>query len=121
MYHRLAAGDPDLRLAREQERRLVAYDAHSGERMCWFDVNAVGEITKWAAAFGSGSEEWIYGPLIAVGEIRMPSWGTRIDGSYRFRYLSVTLSDGPPPVSFAPPFNREKPKSQIVSGSLLAR
>lgn len=103
MYRRLAVDDPALRVTREGERRLVVYDALTAERLCWFDVNAVGEIVKWGAAFGSGSEEWVYGPLVQMGEVRMPAWGTRVDGSYRFRYISVTPAHNEPALSFDPP------------------
>ncbi len=96
MYHRLAKQDPRLRLAREGGRRVGVHDAQTAERLCWFEVSASGEITKWGAAFGGESEEWVYGPLADFGPIRMPAWGARVDGTYRFRYLSVSLSSGLP-------------------------
>jgi len=103
MYHRLANRDASLRLHADGPRGFSVYDASTGEKLSTFGVNAGGEITRWSASFGRSSEEWVYGPLVDMGSIRMPAWGARTDGSYRFRYLSVTLTDVPAPVSFDAP------------------
>ena len=103
MYHRLAAEDSVLRIDRDGPRRFSVYDATTGEKLSTFGVNAGGDITYWSLSFGRASEEWVYGPLTDFGTIRMPAWGARTDGSYRFRYVSVTLSNTPPPVSFDAP------------------
>jgi hypothetical protein len=107
MYHRLAREDPTLRLVKEQGRRFVVLDARSGERLCAFEVTAGGEILRWSAAFGTDAEEWIYGPLVEFGPVRMPAWGVRLHDAYRFYYREVKLSSAPPPVSFDPPPRRQ--------------
>ena len=103
MYHRLAREDPSLWLVKEQGRGFAVLDARSGERLCAFEVTAGGEVLRWSASFGVGTEEWIYGPLAEFGAVRMPAWGVRLQDSYRFYYREVRLSSSPPPVSFDPP------------------
>jgi hypothetical protein len=106
MYHRLAREDPLLWLVKAGERRFAVLDARGGEKLCEFEVTAAGDPVRWSASFGTEAEEWIYGPLVDFGPIRMPAWGTRLQDSYRFYYRAVALSNAPPPVSFDPPRNR---------------
>ena len=73
MYHRLAREDSLLWLVKMQERRFAVLDARSGERLCDFDVTLGGDVLRWSASFGLDTEEWIYGPLVAFGPIRMPA------------------------------------------------
>jgi hypothetical protein len=104
MYHRLAREDSTLWLVKTSERRFAVLDAGSDEKLCEFEVTAAGELLRWSASFGLETEEWIYGPLVDFGPIRMPAWGTRLQDGYRFYYRAVTLSDSTPPVSYDPPW-----------------
>jgi hypothetical protein len=112
MYYRLAKEDAQLWLVKEQERRFAVLDARSGEKLCVFEVTVGGEILRWSAAFGTNTEEWIYGPLMDFGSIRMPAWGVRLHDGYRFYYREVKLSSAPPPVSFEPPQSRQEKSSE---------
>jgi hypothetical protein len=106
MYHRLAREDSQLWLTKEQERRFVVIDERTREKLCTFEVTAGGDVLRWSAAFGTDVEDWLYGPVIDFGPLRMPAWGVRLQDAYRFYYREVTLSKTPPPVSFDPPVSR---------------
>ena len=110
MYHRLAREDPQLWLHKERDRRFLVLDADTGDRLGSFEVAAGGEIVRWASAYGASAEEWLYGPLAAFGDIRMPAWGARVHDGYRFFYRSVALSPQAPPVSFEPPKYEAAPR-----------
>jgi hypothetical protein len=103
MFHRLAREDPRLWLVKEQERRFAVLDEGTGDKLCAFEVTVGGAILRWSTAFGTGAEEWIYGPLTDFGPIRMPAWGVRLQDTYRFYYREVALSKTAPPVSFEAP------------------
>lgn len=100
MYHRLAAEERELRLVSQGERRFVVLDDGSGEQLCWFEVRSDGQLFRWGRSYGRETEEWLYGPLTAFGNIRLPAWGTRLQDGYRFRYLKAELSTSAPPISF---------------------
>lgn len=103
MYHRLAKGDPGLRLELSGERDFTAYDAETGDRLGRFWINAEGDMYRWRHGSEEEPVEYIYGPHKEFGEISFPEWGTQVDGSWMFEYVEVRWSAGPPPVSFDPP------------------
>jgi hypothetical protein len=100
MYHRLAAEERELRIVSQGERRFVVLDDRSGEQLCWFEVTSDGQLFRWGRSYGRETEEWLYGPPAAFGDIRLPAWGTRLQDGYRFRYLKAELSTSAPPISF---------------------
>jgi hypothetical protein len=106
MYHRLAREDTTLWIASVGERRFTVLDAATSAHLGSFGVTVSGEIVSWRASYALEEEEWIYGPSIAFGAIRMPAWGTRLGDRYRFHYREVLLTDRPPPVSYEPPTSR---------------
>jgi hypothetical protein len=104
MYHRLAREDASLRLVKSAQgtNRFEVLDDSTGEDLCWFEVDGNGAVTKWAARFGTTSVEYVYGPLKSFGKIRMPAWGTLVEGPFRFYYTAAELHTDAP----KPPFER---------------
>ena len=93
MFGRLAREDSLLELSTLGDRRFAVVDAVGGERLGEFELTIDGDLLRWSTAFGLESEEWIYGPLIAFGSVRMPAWGVRLRDGYRFYYREVTASE----------------------------
>jgi hypothetical protein len=105
MYHRLAKEDRSLRLhtvAGSPKRFLILDDA-TAEDLCWFEVDGDGGIVKWHTRFGTSEVEYVYGPLKQFGPIRMPAWGTLVNGSFRFSYEAAELRASPPVAPFPRP------------------
>jgi hypothetical protein len=105
MYHRLAREDAALRLLMvpNAPRRFLVLDDRTGEDLCWFEVDSGGAIAKWKAGFGTSEVEYVYGPLRAFGSVRMPAWGTLIDGTFRFFYTAAELRTSAPEAPFRRP------------------
>ena len=100
MYHRLAKGDPDLRLEKNDDNSFTAFDENLDRRLGTFWINADGELYRWRHDDGT---EYIYGPHRKFGLISFPDWGTQVDGSWSFYYVDVRWSSEAPTVSFDPP------------------
>lgn len=93
LYHRFAGGDPRLTVIMDGERRMTIRD--DGSVIGWIEFDHGAHVVRWTAMADGQvmpGEEWIYGPPRAFGPISMPTWGTRVDGSYRFAYLEVVPS-----------------------------
>lgn len=104
LYHRMAKGDPTLRVVKASGDRLEFFDAESGEGIGWFQLNSENEVVKWRAPFAEDVViEYVFGPFIDFGDIRMPKWGAQTNGNFRFENLDFKISQDPPPVSFDPP------------------
>ena len=95
MYHRLAKQDPRLRLAYVGELEFAAHE--DGQEIGRFVLDRSGHVVRWFAKAlpGRRDEDWIYGPAKDLGAVSFPDWGTRRDGSYRFYYTQVEVSDQP--------------------------
>lgn len=95
VYHRLAKGDPRLRVEWiEDERRLNVYE--DDERLlCWFFFNGRSEPISWANIYDGREVRHNYGPLIDVGDANFPKWGAAADASWRFEYLEARFSSQP--------------------------
>lgn len=94
IYHRLARRDPALRLELTAENQLEIFD-QSGHKLCWFVLDAAGAPIKWGNIFDGRVNEHLYGPVKRFGEFKMPAWGTSTDGSWRFEYVEIRLSEKP--------------------------
>ncbi len=103
MYARFARDDPGLRLSKLSERSFVVLDDADGRHLGEFHVNTAGELVAWKRSYGTDSVHYVYGPLKAIGPLRVPDWGALHDGSFRFYYTDFRLSEADPPVSLAPP------------------
>ena len=104
MYHRLAREDSALRLLKVagRDRRFQMIDDATGDDLGWFEVDGDGAVARWHTRFGVDEVEYVYGPLKQFGPIRMPAWGTQVDGSFRFFYDAAELRTSAP----EPPFQR---------------
>lgn len=104
MYHRLAKGDPTIRLEKgEEEGQFIAWDERSNIKLGTFWLNVDGDMYRWRHGDESERIEYIYGPHKNFGDISFPAWGTMYDGSWSFSYEEVKVFQTPPPVSFEPP------------------
>jgi hypothetical protein len=98
----LALRDPELRVELVDTSRLVVLD-REGHTLCWFVVDAAGAPLKRGNVFGGSVHEPTYGPLVQLGEFRMPAWGASADASWRFEYVSITASEAPLELPSPPP------------------
>lgn len=104
MYHRLAKGDPSVRLAKgEEDDQFIAWEDKSGQKLGTFWVNVDGDMYRWRHGDESDLTEYVYGPHVDFGDISFPAWGTMYDGSWSFSYVEVRALDTPPPISFEAP------------------
>ena len=104
MYHRLAKGDPRIRLSMgEEDGQFIAWDERSDNKLGTFWLNVEGDLYRWRHGDESEVIEYIYGPHKQFGEISFPAWGTMFDGSWSFSYEEVRVLDTPPP---SRPFRR---------------
>jgi hypothetical protein len=80
MFHRLAVGG-DTRVAMgDNEYRFDVFDSRKGELLAQFAVNLKGEPTKWGTKIDERDIEHVLGPLESFGNLRLPRWGTSLDG-----------------------------------------
>ena len=79
---------------------FTAFDEKSSRRLGTFWVNGDGELYRWRHDDGT---EYVYGPHRKFGDINFPDWGTQVDGSWSFYYVTVHWSTEAPSVSFEPP------------------
>ncbi|NAY92589.1 hypothetical protein GTQ34_11735 [Muricauda sp. JGD-17] len=92
IYHRLAKGDPHIRVElTEDQNRLNIYDR--GKLLCWFLVDANGKQYSWGNYYNGKLNQHYYGPYKKLGDAILPSWGTSMDGGFRFEYLVSEFLD----------------------------
>ena len=103
MYARLARAEPRLFVELVRPRRFAVRDAESRATLGEFEVAENGDVVRWMTSSNGESEEWVYGPSVAFGPVRMPAWGARLSDNYRFYYREVTLGQSEIPVSLEPP------------------
>lgn len=104
LYHRFAAGDETLRLISEGERAFRVENAETGASMGSFTISLEGGPVLWSSGDTEDDVTYVYGPLEAFGDIKLPAWGAQTNGAWRFNYLDATLHADPPPADlFAPP------------------
>ncbi len=89
MYHKLAARDPALHPVLKEGNRLEVYWGDGGRLLCWFDLDASGALLRWGNFYQGEVSEHVYGPIRAVGDFKMPAWGTSTSGSWRFEYIDA--------------------------------
>lgn len=95
IYHRLAKGDPELRVDWiEDDRRLNIFEGEE-RLLCWFFLDARGHPISWANIYKGRENRHNYGPLIDFGDANFPKWGASMDASWRFEYLEADFSDEP--------------------------
>ncbi|MGE0046437.1 MAG: hypothetical protein AB7J28_06555 [Hyphomonadaceae bacterium] len=94
MLHRLAAGDEEIELAFEAPRRVLAR-SRAGADWGWWEIDANGALLRWGAPDGDDTLEYVYGPVRRFGPIAFPTWGAATNGSWRFEYARIELSDEP--------------------------
>lgn len=97
IYHRLAKGDPNLRVTYNEDARKLEVHEVGGRLLCWFLLDEMGAILSWGNIYNGSVNRHIYGPLIDFGEARLPKWGAAIDGGWRFEYTKAVLSEVPHP------------------------
>lgn len=103
MYVWLAQERDDLRVQKTGERSFRVLAVQDGANLGEFQVDHAGAPARWRFGFGEDSVDYIYGPLKQFGPIRMPAWGALNDGTFRFFYTDVRLSEADPAVSFDRP------------------
>ncbi len=87
-----AVGDPRINLEFSEPRRVVVKSS-AGADWGWWEIDATGQPLKWGATSGDEVLEYVYGPVRPFGPIAFPAWGSSVDGTWRFEYASVSLSD----------------------------
>lgn len=92
IYHRIARGDPRLRVELRDSTNLYVFDGD--ERMlCWFQRAPNGTLLGWGNFYDGAINQHYYGPLVDVGSARLPKFGAAANGSFRFEYVSAGFSD----------------------------
>ena len=100
MYHRLAINDESLTVKLEGNKLVI--EGADEQSLGWFDVDANGAPVRWGLNTGLEKVEYVFGPMRSFGRVRFPAWGASTDGSWRYEYTDVELSDKEPPISFLP-------------------
>lgn len=103
IFHRLALGGADTRVALGEDGRLEVLDATRGELLARFALNQKAEPLKWSAKLGEREIDHVLGPLEAFADARFPRWGSSLDGVWRYEHVSVELSAKPLSVPLDPP------------------
>ncbi|MDC6167445.1 hypothetical protein [Paucibacter sp. XJ19-41] len=104
MYHRLAREDGGLRLSKTGDFRLSLIDDASGRGLGWFEVDGDGSVVKWSTRYGNDGVEYVYGrPADFANGLRLPRWGSYVDGRWRFEYVDASLHTGAMPTPFERP------------------
>ncbi|MBO0324377.1 hypothetical protein J0X14_18865 [Muricauda sp. CAU 1633] len=98
VYHRLAKEDSNLRVElTENENRLNVYDRD--QLLCWFLIDATGQQYSWGNIYNGAINQHFYGPYKKMGDAILPTWGSAMDGGFRFEYLVSEFRDGPAEIS----------------------
>ena len=105
MYHRLARRDETLELVSTGERSFSVKDAATGAPLGDFKISLEGGPLVWSSGSGEDDVTYVYGPLADFEGIRLPAWGSQLDGSWRFNYVGARLTNEAPDVSFDIPAN----------------
>jgi hypothetical protein len=97
---RLSNDDPDLTPTAIGDRRLEIHRG-DGKRLCWFELNAVGEPVR----FGTYDNEdgTVFGPLANAGAVKYPRWGVNSTGTFRYEVIEFLPSPDQPAASFDKP------------------
>ncbi|MDC6167449.1 hypothetical protein [Paucibacter sp. XJ19-41] len=106
LYALMAKRDPALSYRAIGPLSFEVFD--DGRRIARFDLDAGGGPLRWQRMRSQQPDEvfetWLYGPVRDFGGLRLPAWGTLLDGSLRFNYLRIGALDKPLPDSlWSPP------------------
>lgn len=92
IYHRLALGDPKLRVELRDGPALYVFDADE-RLLCWFPLDRTGAPIGWGNVYDGAINQHYYGPLVDVGDANLPRWGVSGTGAFRFEYIAARLTD----------------------------
>ena len=87
IYRRLALEDPTLRVELRDPRSLYVLDGDK-QLLCWFLLNDAGALMSWANVYNGAINQHYYGPIVPVGDVRLPKWGASPTG-FRFEYVGA--------------------------------
>ena len=93
IYHRLAKGDPRLTVRPEGADRLNVYE--NDRLLCWFVLDRKNRPISWGNHFAGAVNQHWYGPLVPIGPVLLPKWGSASDGRWRFEYVDASLGKKP--------------------------
>ena len=92
IYHRLAREDGRLHVELvDNGNRLNIYQDND-RLLCWFLLDDMGQQYSWGNFYNDKINQHFYGPYKMIGEARLPSWGSSMDGGFRFEYLMSEFS-----------------------------
>lgn len=87
IYRRLALHDPKLRFELRDPNSLYVFDGDE-QLLCWFLLNDKGAVMSWANVYNGAINQHFYGPIVPVGDARLPKWGASATG-FRFEYVGA--------------------------------
>lgn len=82
-----------LKLLNERSFQVLEQD---GSVLCQIELDVNGAPIRWSSSGGPEAETYIYGPLKAFGEYRLPAWWTYEQGHWRYELLEVLGPDDIP-------------------------
>ena len=103
MYYRFAVGDATLKLASTGDRSFAVSDVATGAPLGTFKISLEGGPLVWSSGDGEEDVTYVYGPLADFDGIRLPAWGSQLDGSWRFNYVKAYLTYKAPGTILEPP------------------
>lgn len=93
IYHRIAVGDPRLRVELREGGDLYFFD--DDERLlCWFQLTSNGALLGWGNVYDGAINQHWYGPVADMGDAHLPRFGVASNGRFRFEYFRATLAEG---------------------------
>jgi hypothetical protein len=91
LYHVLATSPEQLRVElREEGTSLFVFDRDE-RLLSWFRLTAKGSLRGWGSFFDGAINEHYYGPIVDMGDARLPRWGAAANGGFRFEYVTSRL------------------------------
>ncbi len=95
IYHRLAMEDPEIRVVLVEDGNRLNIFENEDRLLCWFLIDGLGQQYSWGNIFNGKVNQHFYGPYKQLGESRFPTWGTSMDGRFRFEYIMAEFSGQP--------------------------